>query len=367
MKEGLSVGIAILKGLAMARTRANSERLGELALIAALRKQVAARGGRSASELRLGIGDDCAIVRPRAGEEIVVTTDFSLEGVHFRRDWHSPEAVGHRCLARGLSDLAAMGARPVAAFLSLAVPQELTVARRGKSWVERFFDGVLELADKHGCALAGGDTAQSRSGACFDIVALGAVRQGQALLRSAAKAGDYIYVTGGLGGAAAELLAVERNPRRFAGLRRAEDGHPHVYPEPRVEVGQRLAAMRGVRAAIDVSDGLSTDLTHICEESGVAAELDAGAIPVHGLARDAERKGWAASALELALNGGEDYELLFTAGPEAQVPRSVAGVGVYRIGKMVRRKTRGPRVMMRDLDGRVRAVEARGWEHFKGS
>jgi len=342
---------------------------GEKALIAELRRQVAARGGRSASELRLGMGDDCAIVRPRVGEEIVVTTDFSLEGVHFRRDWHAPEAVGHRCLARGLSDLAAMGARPVAAFLSLAVPAELTVARGGKSgtsksWVQRFFDGLLSLAREHGCVLAGGDTAQARGGACFDIVALGAVKRGKALLRSRAKAGDYIYVTGALGGAAAELLAVERNRRKFVKLAWAEAGHPHVFPEPRVEVGQRLAAMRGMHAAIDVSDGLSTDLTHICEESGVAAELDAEAIPVHALAMEAEHKRWAESALKLALHWGDDYELLFTAGPEVRVPRKIAGVAVHRIGRMVRKKARGPLVMLKDVDGRVRAVEARGWEHF---
>jgi thiamine-monophosphate kinase len=343
---------------------------GEKALIAALREQVRARGARGAGELRLGIGDDCAIVRPKTGEEIVVTTDFLLEGVHFRRDWHSAEAVGHRCLARGLSDLAAMGARPVAAFLSLAVPAELTVARRGKSgpaksWVERFFDGLLALAGEHGCVLAGGDTAQSRGRACFDIVALGAVRHGRALLRSGARADDYIYVTGGLGGAAAELLAVERHPRKFARLTRAEGGHPHVFPEPRVKVGQRLAATRRVHAAIDVSDGLSTDLTHVCEESGVAAELDAEAIPVHALAMEAERRGWAASALELALHGGEDYELLFTAGPEVRVPGKMAGIAVHRIGRVVRRKRSGALVMLRGVDGSVRSVQAKGWEHFR--
>lgn len=351
----------------MAGLKAKSEMYGERALIAALRRQVKARGVRGAGEVRLGIGDDCAIVRPRAGEEIVVTTDFSLEGVHFRRDWHAPEAVGHRCLARGLSDLAAMGARPVAAFLSMAVPRELTVARRGQSWVGRFFDGMLALAEQYGCVLAGGDTAEARGGACFDIVVLGAVRRGRALLRSGAKAGDSIYVTGALGGAAAELLAVERCPRKFVRVTKAEAGHPHLFPEPRVKVGQRLAAMWGVRAAIDVSDGLSTDLTHICEESGVAAELDAEAIPVHALAMEAERKGWAASAMELALHGGEDYELLFTAGPEARVPRSVAGVPVHRIGRIVRRMARRPQVMLRDADGSVRALEARGWEHFRSS
>ncbi|HUY80673.1 MAG TPA: thiamine-phosphate kinase [Acidobacteriaceae bacterium] len=351
----------------MARLKAKSEMYGERALIAALRRRVEARGGVGASDLRLGIGDDAAIVRVRAGEELVVTTDFSLEGVHFRRDWHAPESVGHRCLARGLSDVAAMGARPVAAFLSLAAPEELLRARRGKSWVERFFDGLLTLAEQHGCALAGGDTAEARGDACFDIVVLGAVRRGRALLRSAAKAGDHIYVTGALGGAAAELLALERSPRRFARVTKAEAGHPHLYPEPRVEVGRRLAALKGIDAAMDVSDGLSVDLAHLCEESGVAAELDAGAIPVHRLAVEAERKGWAASAMDLALHGGEDYELLFTAGPEARVPRSVAGVSVHRIGRAVRKKARGPQVMLRSDDGRERALEARGWEHFGGS
>ncbi len=353
------------RGTELAGMAATGRRVtGEKALIAALRRQVSVRGARSASELRLGMGDDCAIVRPRVGEEIVVTTDFSLEGVHFRRDWHAPEAVGHRCLARGLSDLAAMGARPVAAFLSLAVPEEFTVARGGTSWVQRFFDGLLSLAAEHGCALAGGDTAQARGGACFDIVALGAVKRGKAWLRSGARAGDYIYVTGALGGAAAELLLVERYPQKFLRLARAERGHPHVFPVPRVKVGQRLAATREVHAAIDVSDGLSTDLMHLCEESGVVAELDAEAIPVHALAMEADRRGWASSGLELALHGGEDYELLFTAGPEVRVPGKIAGVEVHRIGRMVRRASGKPRISLRTKAGRMVALQAGGWEHF---
>lgn len=340
---------------------------GELVLIASLRRQVAARGTRGAPDLRLGIGDDCAIVRPRAGEELVITTDFSLEGVHFRRDWHAPEVVGHRCVARGLSDLAAMGARPVAAFLSLAVPQELTVARRGTSWVQRFFDGLLRLAAQHGCVLAGGDTAQAQGGACFDIVALGAVRQGKAMLRSAARPGDSIYVTGALGGAAAELLALERNPRRFAKITHAAAEHPHLFPEPRLKIGQMLARIQGVHACIDVSDGLSTDLAHICEESGVAAELDAAAIPVHALAREAQRKTWAASAMDLALHEGEDYELLFTAAPNARLPRSLAEVGIHRIGSIVRASARRPRLTLRDAAGHLHPLEPRGWEHFRGA
>jgi thiamine-monophosphate kinase len=349
----------------MAKSTFKSQTLGERSFIAAIR----ARAGRQLSgnlpgQLRLGIGDDCAIIRPRDGEEIVVTTDFSLEGVHFRRDWHTPESVGHRCLARGLSDLAAMGARPVAAFLSLAGPEELLAAKRGKSWVERFFDGFLALADQYKVPLAGGDTAQVPNRACFDIVLLGAVRRGHALLRSRARADDLIYVTGALGGAAAELLALERKPRRFAGLVRTTIGHPHLYPEPRLDVGKRLAAMKGIHAAIDVSDGLSTDLAHICEESGLAAELDEEAIPVHPLATQAERAGWIPSAIKLALHGGEDYELLFTASPEVKIPHSIAGIEICRIGRMRERKARGPRMTLRDTDKRNTPLKPGGWEHF---
>ena len=336
-------------------------RLTEKALIATIRARAR---GRDSSALRLGIGDDCAIVRSAADEEIVVTTDFSLEGVHFRREWHSPESVGHKCLARGLSDVAAMGARPVAAFLSMALPKELVEARRGKAWAERFLDGLLALADRYGVPLAGGDTAQSLGPACFDIVVLGAVKRGEAWLRSGARAGDAIYVTGALGGAAAELLALERESRRFAGLKKATEAHPHFFPEPRLAVAAKLAKTRLVRAAIDISDGLSTDLQHLCEESGLAAELDAAAVPVHRLAMEAERAGLAGAAIDLALHGGDDYELLFTARAGTKVPRRVAGVVVTRIGRMVSRRKGRTQMVLRDQDGRL-TLEPRGWEHFK--
>ena len=336
-------------------------RFTEKALIAAIRARTRRRGS---SALRLGIGDDCAVVRPAADKEIVTTTDFSLEGVHFRREWHSPESVGHKCLARGLSDVAAMGARPVAAFLSMALPKELVEARRGKAWAERFLDELLALADRYGVPLAGGDTAQSLGPACFDIVVLGAVKRGEAWLRSGARAGDAIYVTGALGGAAAELLALERESRRFAGLKKATEAHPHFFPEPRLAVAAKLAKTRLVRAAIDISDGLSTDLQHLCEESGLAAELDAAAVPVHRLAMEAERAGLAGAAIDLALHGGDDYELLFTARAGTKVPRRVAGVVVTRIGRMVSRRKGRTQMVLRDQDGRL-TLEPRGWEHFK--
>ncbi len=360
-----SIRTAILSAFAMADAKLKP--ISEKAFLAALR----ARAKRSSAALRLGIGDDCAVVRPVAGEEMVITTDFTLEGVHFRRDWHPAESVGHRCLARGLSDLAAMGARPVAAFLSMAVPSDMFATRRGKSWVERFLDGLMALADRYDVPLAGGDTARAAEGdgrpglACFDIVLLGAVKRGRALLRSGARAGDLIYVTGALGGTAAELLALERGPRRFAALTRAVAGHPHLYPEPRLAVATKLAAAGRVHAATDVSDGLSPDLAHLCEESGLAAELEASAIPLHRLAVEAERVGWVSSAMELAWHGGEDYELLFAASPEMKIPRSIAGVDVHRVGRMQARRSRRPRMTLRDGDGRVTALEAGGWEHFR--
>jgi thiamine-monophosphate kinase len=341
----------------------------EHALIAAIRE----RAGWSGRALRLGIGDDCAILRPRPGHEIVVTTDLSIENVHFRRHWHPPESVGHRTLARGLSDLAAVGAKPLAAFLSLAIPAELTRARRGKSWFDRFLDGFFALADRFEVPLAGGDTAQSpiKGMACADVILLGSVRQGRALLRSTARAGDAIYVTGSLGGAEAELAALKCNPRRFTRARGGEQDHPHLYPEPRLAAAVVLARRGLATAAIDVSDGLSIDLGHLCEESHLAAELDAEAIPIHSLALNETMPKRAPAfpgevpGLELALHGGEDYELLFTASERSRLPHRLAGVGVHRIGRMIRHVPGQPLLSLIDATGNRAGLEPAGYQHFQ--
>lgn len=312
------------------------------------------RGGKREGALRVGIGDDAAVLAVRRGEEIVVTTDFSLEDVHFRRGWHAPEAVGHKCLARGLSDIAAMGARPVAAFVSLAVPREFTRGRR--SWVNRFYDGLLALAEQWSVPLAGGDLSQSPGGADAkagaDIVVVGAVERGRALLRSGAKAGDVLYVTGTLGGASGELRALTRSPRKFRKITVATAGHPHFFPEPRIDVGRALLRRRLATAAIDISDGLSVDLEHLCEESGLRAEVDAGLLPVG--------RG---ATLEDALHGGDDYELLFTADARTRVPRSIGGVPVQRIGQMLRRQAGRPQMTL-VKDGRRTELKSEGWQHF---
>lgn len=343
-------------------------------MIAALRKQVLAVDA-SKFGIRVGIGDDGAILNPPRGHSVAVTTDFSLETIHFRREWHSPESVGHRCLVRGLSDLAAMGAKPMAGFLSLALPDELI--KGNPSWRDRFLAGFLALAERFRIPLAGGDTAQSpqmvpRHGnkalaglALADIVAIGSVLPTRALLRSGAKAGDHIYVTGFLGGAAAELRQLGANPRKFRSCKASLPGnpnpHPHLFPEPRINAGQWLSKNRKANAAIDVSDGLSTDLAHICEESNLAATVDAATIPVHPLAKESYRS----EALDLALHGGEDYELLFTASPNMMIPRIISGVPVTRIGTMRRHTPRLPRILLLDEKSRKSALRPGGWEHYK--
>ncbi len=331
---------------------------GELALLERIRSRTAGSRRRG---IRLGIGDDCALLQPGPYEELCVTTDLSIADRHFRLDWHPPEAVGHRVLARGLSDVAAMGARPVAAFLSLGIPAELTIARsRKRAWVDRFFDGLLGLAQEHRTPLAGGDLAESPV-PLADIVVVGAVPRGRALLRSGAKPGDLLYVTGKLGGAASALELLGNLPARTRGAIAAgriptglsEALQPHLYPQPRLRQGQWLMRRGAATAAIDVSDGLSTDLTHLCEESQLAAELDASALPIH-----------AGATLAQALHGGEDYELLFTANPAACIPARIAGVQVTRIGRMVPPRRGRARISL--LTGRgSQPLYAHGWEHFQ--
>jgi thiamine-monophosphate kinase len=337
---------------------------GEQALLRTLRAQAVQR---SRGGLRLGIGDDCALLAARGNEELAVTTDLSIAGRHFRLDWHSPESVGHRALARGLSDLAAMGARPVAAFLSLGIPRELTAAPRGASWVDGFLKGLLALAEKHKTPLAGGDLAESPL-AVADIVLVGAVERGQALLRSCARPGDRLYVSGALGGAA---LGLQRLAALADHARKGKNGNvptapaatripkkleaqlaPHLYPQPRITQGLWLRKRGIASAALDISDGLSTDLAHLCEESDVAAEIDATTLPLAP-----------GATLEQALHGGEDYELLFTAPAAARLPRSIQGVAITPIGRILKARAGQPAITLMSDKGRA-PLDIRGWEHF---
>jgi thiamine-monophosphate kinase len=318
--------------------------LPEKALISEIRRLAHNRQKRL---LVAGIGDDCAVLRMRGGWDTLVTTDFSLEGVHFRRDSHSPESVGHRCVARGLSDIAAMGGEPVAVFLSLALPVDLP-----QSWIRRFILGLTRVAQKYRAPLAGGDTAQSPQGIFADVIVLGSVPRAEAILRSGARPGDSIFVTGELGGSAAAVVEMEKRPSAKVNAM----AYPrHFYPQPRIEVAKFLREKELASAMIDTSDGLSTDLTHICEESGVGAEIDPEQIPMAQVGKPKREV-----SLDLALHGGEDYELLFTAPSAVRMPRNIRGVTISEIGRVTRRKG-----LILCSAEKTEKLEPRGWEYFR--
>jgi thiamine-monophosphate kinase len=324
--------------------------LAEKTLIQRIRRQAGlpTKINRGRPNTGTGIGDDCAVLQLPSGHESLVTTDLCLEGIHFRRDWHSPQVVGHRCLARGLSDVAAMGGEPRAAFLSLALPAKLP-----QRWVDLFLKGLLTLACDFRITLAGGDTAESPAGILADIVLLGSVPKGKAILRSGARPGDRIYVSGELGGAAAAMESLVHSGRKKL---RPRDFPRHFHPMPRIHVGRTLRQKNLASAMIDISDGLSTDLAHLCDESGVGAELRTELIPRARVGRTAREV-----KLDLALHGGEDYELLFTARPDRKIPGSIAGVPIHSIGEI----RRGKHILLLDQRGAASELIPQGWEHLK--
>lgn len=286
---------------------------------------------RHSGRVVLGIGDDCAIFRPDAREDLLFTTDLLIEDVHFRRGTHRAEDAGWKALARGLSDIAAMGGRPHLFLLSLALPEWADMR-----WVNAFYRGLLLLARRAGVTLAGGDLARSRVLAC-DIVVCGSAPRGKALRRDGARDGDVIYVSGRLGGSA---LALAQAPKtRTAAWRR------HLRPEPRLALGRFLRERLKASAAMDLSDGLSIDLARLCEASHVSAAI--GAPP-----------RFPGASLEQALHGGEDYELLFTVRPNTRVPAAFEGLPLTRIG-FIRSGAAG-RVL---LDGAP--LEPLGYDHFR--
>lgn len=296
----------------------------ETQLVDRIRKLAA--GNEAQSAIVKGIGDDCAILRPRANEDLVFTSDFVLEDRHFTLDTHTPADVGHKALARSLSDLAAMGSEPIFCLVSLAV-----AAQAAGKWMNGFYRGLLALAEKHRVVLAGGDLARYEK-VVADVICCGRVPRGRAMLRSAANPGDGIYVTGELGGSVEGFES-----------RRGKNWRRHVRPQPRLAAGVALRKL-GVKAAMDLSDGLSLDLRRMCEESKVGAEIDA-ALPLA-----------AGATLEQGLHGGEDYELLFTAPERLRIPKRIDSLAITRIGAITAPKT-GVR-----FGGRV--LEAKGFDHF---
>lgn len=321
---------------------------GEWEIIEYMRR----RAGRGRG-VRVGIGDDAAVLEADPRHDWVVTTDLMIEDVHFLRHAQPPRAVGHKAMARSLSDIAAMAAQPRYALIALALPPGLATR-----WLKEFFAGALALARRHRVALAGGDL--SRSGRIIaDVHVLGTVEKGKAIRRDGARVGDAIFVSGALGLARLGLAVLRaRLAETDPVLRRAL--HAHFYPEPRIALARALRGLR-VTAMIDVSDGLSTDTHHLCAASSVGARLEAARIPL-ALIPPHVAERLRVAPLELALHGGEDYELLFTL-PEAaarRLPRRLAGVPLQRIGTIVR----GRAVVLVDAEGRKKPLAPRGWDHF---
>lgn len=327
-------------------------RLQESDLIDKISKALG-RGVRASREVRLGIGDDAALFRPRAGHELILTCDWFLEGTHFLRDKHPPDSVGWKCLARALSDVAAMGGAPRCFLLSLAIPASHT----GR-WLDGFLGGLRQASRKFGCVLAGGDTTR-RKEILVNVSVAAEVRTGLAVLRSGARPGDLIYVSGNLGEAELGLQSLRRI-RRVANPKDAV-AKKHLYPEPRLELGQWLAEKRLASAMMDLSDGLSSDLLRLCAASGVGARLESERIPQIQNSETARKLGL--NPFELALHGGDDYELLFTAPPQKAkpLPKTFGNVKLTLIGRI----TQKTGLIACEENGRERPLAAGGWDPFR--
>ncbi len=315
------------------------------------------------SSLLKGIGDDAAVIRQRSGFDTVITADLLVEGIDFdlERFRTSPRDLGHKALAVSLSDIAAMGARPSMCLLSVGVPR----ARWESDFLEQLYEGVFALAARHSVSIIGGDISRTPRHVVIDSIVLGETRRGRAVLRAGARPGDQIFLTGALGGAAAGLRLLQegadaKGTDRRSRARRRLIGR-QTRPTPRVEWGRLLGERKFATALIDLSDGLSSDLTHLCAESGVGASVEAALLPLDPSIRAAGFKD--EEALRLALDGGEDFELLFTVRPRdaSKLPDEVEGVRVTRIGEVT--GERGRLKLLRD--GRAIPLRPGGFEHFK--
>jgi thiamine-monophosphate kinase len=311
-----------------------------------------------------GIGDDAAVFRSNSNKETVVSIDLLVEDIDFRRTTTPPYLLGHKALAVSLSDLAAMGSRPLWCLISIGVPEDVWQT----DFVDRLYDGWLDLANRYGVQLIGGDTSRAHEHIVIDSIAIGECTAGMAVKRTGAQPRDQIFITGSLGAAAAGLRLIERGAHLAEQNLADEDSQKldHVLlrqlrPEPRVGWGMVLGEERLATAMIDLSDGLSSDINHLCAASGVGALIDAALLPIDE--RVVELCGRRAlDPLQLALHGGEDYELLFTVKPEhaARLPRRVDGVEIKRIGEVTSAND-GVKI---SEGTRTWDLKPGGWKHF---
>jgi thiamine-monophosphate kinase len=307
-------------------------------------------GGRSVG---LGVGDDAALFRPKPGSETILTCDWFLEGTHFLREKHPPDSVGWKCLGRAVSDIAAMGGMPRCFLLSLALPETHT----GR-WLDLFLGGLRRASSRFQCLLAGGDTTRQNK-ILINVTVVGEVRAGHAVLRSGAREGDIIYVSGCLGEAELGLQLVRRS--KGVSSRKNPLTGKHLYPEPRLALGQWLAKQGLATAMMDLSDGLSSDLSRLCTASGVGALVEKLKLSQVQVLDASLTHGHV--SLQLALHGGDDYELLFAVPPRKTkfLPKTFQGVGLTAIGRITRKQE----LLLLEENGHVRQLAPRGWDPFR--
>src|SRR6266567_619259 len=376
--------------------------MNEFDFIRRLREQTRTRN--QSPRILTGIGDDASVISSSVNRDTVVTTDLLVEGIDFYRDAAPPRLLGHKALAVSLSDIAAMGARPLWSLVSIGMPAEVWA----DDFKESFFEGYFALADRYGVVLCGGDVSEAKDKTVIDSIVGGEVNSGRAVLRSTAQPGDQIFVTGGLGGAAAGLKLIEMGarmgPKGLTSLpapskrgtsptvregselrgtsptvregSKAAEIHTselrtiealllrQLFPDARVGWGIVLGEERLASAMIDVSDGLSSDLGHLCRQSNVGALLQSERIPIDKeVTKLCGRR--ALDPLALALHGGEDFELLFTVRPDdvTRLPKRVDGVKASHIGEITNQSG-----VIRIAEGRlIWDLQPRGFEHFSRS
>ncbi|HSF24900.1 MAG TPA: thiamine-phosphate kinase [Blastocatellia bacterium] len=323
------------------------------------------RRARRTNSVIVGIGDDAAVLSTGDGKELVVCCDLMVEGVHFRRAWAPPKLIGRKSLAVSLSDIAAMGSVPRFATISVALPRDCS-----SEFIDELFEGICELADSCGVSLVGGDTSSSPDSLFIDSMVIGECERGKAITRSGARAGDMICVTGNLGASALGLMLLEQGARLGESEPSAETAERmdwqalmnHLAPVPRLQLGIGLAGRELATAMIDISDGLSTDLSHVLEESGVGAVIRADSIPIARCVESLAAGSSTIDSLHLALHGGEEYELLFTARPEAKAEieklASELGTPITTIGDVVT----GAGIQL-EREGTLERVVPAGFEH----
>lgn len=332
-------------------------------------RTVARRFARPAPRLVRGIGDDAAVVAPTAGTWWCLTTDLLAEGIHFDLTTVSPESIGYRAAVANLSDIAAMGAIPRYLLISLAAPNTLMSEQ-----IDRLYDGLMAACRPHQVSLIGGDTSASKAGLFISITLVGTTKARRALFRHGARVGDLVYVTGTLGDSLAGLQLLTRSrrsrsvPQHRARQRRSYRDvlvHRHLRPTARLAEGRWLNEARLATAAIDLSDGLSGDLRHVCEQSRVGAEILLDKIPISPACRSyAESRRL--EPYQLALAGGEDYELLFTVPPSKQSTlEHQARARGFRITCIGTIRPRRSGIRMRDGDGSLRPIPPTSYEHFR--